>query len=412
MMFVVFVPFIFVLIVAEIENVIKQPGGPCVIDETMWEYYGNAEFTGWVPRKPKDTGVLVNTLSFEMPNSKRPFCYSFVPATTNPCLTPLTLVDMLTQTIPATSRVILTMDARFGSLAWLQTHRRIPTIAAMSSTAHKYIQLFTLDLKPGELRVFNDGNITISCWYDNKLMVCASNCIESRRVTSIPRRGYMPFPEGKILTDLTMNHLAQLPLDQLQLLSSFQGRPTSGTRSQLAARISHREGFVPVEEESDSDDDDEENYTAKLERQTVPVLTRKCQQLSISSRGNKADLIKRLVNYRQSASTEQRCRQSVKNFNGTLKLPASSDRPFVNKKYSDLFNLVDRYNRLLSSISFPTREKNMKYSFFVNLLAMCVVNSWVVFVEKNHGKAPTDSIRSINHFAVNLAKKLSESFDL
>jgi len=105
----------------------------------------------------------------------------------SPCYSPLAVLDTLVLR-PYSGPYTTTCDSYFGSVAWLSAHPLAPSFHALSSTTCPFYELLKYDLQPDTYRVFSNGSVHISIWFDVEIHVCATNAVAavSSAVSSSP----------------------------------------------------------------------------------------------------------------------------------------------------------------------------------------------------------------------------------
>jgi len=165
----------------------SQPAGVSCVDETILPYEGVSAFLITIPRKPHDTGLRIFVHTFRLTASGRPVLARVLPELCRPCYSPLAVLDTLVLR-PYSGPYTTTCDSYFGSVAWLSAHPLAPSFHALSSTTCPFYELLKYDLQPDTYRVFSNGSVHISIWFDVEIHVCATNAVAavSSAVSSSP----------------------------------------------------------------------------------------------------------------------------------------------------------------------------------------------------------------------------------
>lgn len=217
-------------------------GGSGAIDESMVPWGGESPYIMVIPRKPKSRGFRFFNLCFPLGTTGQPVIYHLLPDLRHPSLGGREVLDCMKSILPQGYSFSITADSYFGSPSWLNAQtEHFFTLALSSATDPSLFQLFSYKLGPNEFRTFSNGRYVITLWQDNCLVVSASNLFSP---TTQQREGRY---RGANLSDLrptlsleTVEHLAQLPLDQLKIIAKMCGKPFSGTCQEIAYRIGGR----------------------------------------------------------------------------------------------------------------------------------------------------------------------------
>ena len=152
-------------------------GGHSCIDETMLKYTGDCVDVVVIPRKPKDTGIRLYLWCFGLTTTNNPVVFHIIPDIVQPRLNGHQVVESMLQVIPHYYDATVTVDSFFVGLSWVQNQPRKIIASLSSNQEQEMMELFKKDLKHHEYRVFTDGNVTVTVFLDNKLMVTCTNAV-------------------------------------------------------------------------------------------------------------------------------------------------------------------------------------------------------------------------------------------
>lgn len=205
---------------------IVDVGGHGAIDEAMWEYKGQSPFVVTIKRKPKDTGIRCYLLCFPLTTSGLPVCFQALPDIRTPCFTGSELLEWATKVVPKKKLVSLTADSFFGSLPWLNSHKSFPYTLSLDPTDLPLVELFAYQLKHKEYRTYSNGELVISVWLDNKLMVTASSLVKPPITKSQERlhRGFDVSDATPSLSLEAVETLQELSGEDLKTLAKMCGK--------------------------------------------------------------------------------------------------------------------------------------------------------------------------------------------
>lgn len=161
---------------------------------------------------------------FFLGDTGRPVLYHMIPEMRIPPHTGSEILEAMLQAKPQTTFSI-TADSWFTSLGFLKTHPDVPLIFALSkSKVETEVLIFGQDLRLHEYRVFTKGNLHISIWLDEALLICASNNFREQG-----QRGRGPFigvdsdPVRPLLSESDVSKLEQLSSEGLSSLAGALG---------------------------------------------------------------------------------------------------------------------------------------------------------------------------------------------
>jgi len=159
------------------------------------------------------------------------------------------------------SKTEMSADSYFTSLGWIESHPDLPvTLAMAKGRIENLIPIFSKDLTVHEYRVFSKGDIMLSIWMDNNMVISATNMFTYEdSPEKAPHRNdirnskpYLSFDAVERLEDFhtddlkSLNHRIGLPMGKNMHLFFIQifviSVPTNlknigGNKTQLAFRI-------------------------------------------------------------------------------------------------------------------------------------------------------------------------------
>jgi hypothetical protein len=155
--------------------------------------------------------------------------YYLLPDLRTPCFTPAETIDAVINQMPSQSVVSITTDSFFASLNWLRAHPNHPVTFGVAAGDVPEISIFSHNMHHHEYRLFTDGEILLSFWLDNKLVITASNMFNCYAPTT--RRIYRGTDCSNLEPCLSLSaigHLSQLSGEDLKELARMCGI-TTGT---------------------------------------------------------------------------------------------------------------------------------------------------------------------------------------
>ena len=199
--------------------------GPSAVDETMLGFQGKCDYSVVIERKPDGVGARLYLWCFELTQAGRPVCYHIIPDLTIPHIGGASVLNMMIKEKPDNATgITLCADSFFTSLGWLKSHPDTNSVFAISKARHESLfDLCAYKLDFNEYRVFSNGNILVSIWFDNKMMICGSTAHKWLPNLEGTLRGYSPVQPEPIISMEGTNTLKQLSIADLQALSSNMG---------------------------------------------------------------------------------------------------------------------------------------------------------------------------------------------
>ena len=301
------------------------------------------------------------------------------------------------------------MDCYFGDLGWLAS-KSVPALCALNSSDSPLIALFSHGLKHHEYRVFYNGQVMISLWQDNKLVVCGANFGSPSAFDGIPRLGFDGSTPRPRITAADTNLLAKLSLDGLKVICQLHGLSRSGKRLDMARRIGGREGILEHKAPPPPDRRNAKKFRESLKEKSAEEMKVMCMQYGLKGSGTKDDLTRRLVSYSLRNNKEDVVEKEMRNLLLQTAVTRDDKKPTLNQAYCDGFNLVDRYNRLLSEIAFKSRQSTWQSAVLYFIVRICVVNAWVL--HSHHAKLTKGHVpkKNLKKFGQELSVSIVEHF--
>jgi hypothetical protein len=107
--------------------------------------------------------------------------------------------------------------------------------------------------------------------------------------------------------------------------------------------------------------------------------------------GNKADLIKRILNWEEKIGEPGKLFREL----GDFRRPKQNlpHRPPINQHYAETFNHVDKFNRLLGEMTYRPPCRDIFSRLVTGLISVAIVNSWALV--QDH-RARTDDEEKIS----------------
>jgi len=356
-------------------NVVSPAGVSCV-DETILPYEGVSAYLITIPRKPHDTGLRIFVQTIPLTASGRPVLARVLPELCRPCYSPLAVLDTLVLR-PYSGPYTTTCDSYLGSVAWLSAHPLAPSFHALSSTTCPFYELLKYDLQPDTYRVFSNGSVHISIWFDVEIHVCATNAVAavSSAVSSSPSPLLgTSFLQVQQLPTTLIPILMQASTDDLKALAGRAGVSTDGNKSELVHRIVGQ----PCSSSSAVSSSSTSSPSAGLETYKLSELKAELMRLGQRTSGNKRRLLERLKRVRASSGSVASSRQRVLGFIGASAPSSHSSPPIINGFYASSFNLVDEFNRLVALVEYRPRITSEVHRVVISLVEFAAVTTFVL----------------------------------
>jgi hypothetical protein len=346
--------------------------------------------------------------------------YHVLPDIRRPVFTATNVLDAMEAQLPDDLRTTIYCDAFFTCIPWFKNCRH-QFVASLSKT--RFNSIFYHHLKSHQYRVYQHGSLVVSVWVDNNVVVTLTNRYNVVDKNSVVVGGIDTSGLRPLLNAADTQSLCALSLEGLQALTAAVGKPTSGTKQQLACRIANRP--VPVADievkemevdDSDDEDDDadeiknEEQYRQarkkELEARTKDELVKHLSVLRAGTTGSKDKLIKRIIEMEVDRDPTAIGLARLDHFTGFVRTTKKSDQPIVQQDYMTNFNLVDRLNRTTSSIRLKTRFTDFDYRLFVGIVELCIVCAFHAANEVKFVPGADSHYRSCQKFARMISDEL------
>lgn len=272
-----------------------EVGGHGALDESMIAWRGDSRFLICIPRKPKSTGLRMYLLSFPLASTGQPAVFHLLPDLREPTYGGRELLDSIRNVLPPGFKISLTADSFFGTLTWLEARKEeFFTLAISKSSDPALVMLLSHNLGHHQYRTFTNGNVVLTLWMDEDLVVTASTRYKVNepeagrgegRYKGVNMSGLTPF-----LSLESIHHLSQLPHSELQSLARRSGVSSSGTNLEIAYRIGGRlpppqttQPGPSTQSANDDENDDEDSEVQKFANSmTQKQLKERCSELKLS----------------------------------------------------------------------------------------------------------------------------------
>jgi len=244
-----------------------QPGGHGVVDESMIPWTGKSEFSVFLPRKPKDTGLRAYLLCFSLDVTGQPVCFRYLPEMQRPCMSGREVLRHLIHAAPAHYITSYTADAFFGSVSFLEAYPNHSLTLSLNKATFPYSTLFSYELGFHEVRIFQKGSVIVTLWHDGKLVLTGSNMFRVVPVAPNQREGrivgYPMITKPPFLSAEKIHGLkALLSPSELKEMAKRMGLSTGGSAQDLAFRIG---GRIPPPPDAPQDLQDHQEEEGDLE---------------------------------------------------------------------------------------------------------------------------------------------------
>ena len=123
--------------------------------------------------------------------------------------------------------------------------------------------------------------------------------------------------------------------------------------------------------------------------------------------GVKDKLVARIAKRKLNTTSTERLKAEVTQYlSPTIK---TKEKPLLNEMYANSFNLVDRFNRLISFISYRPRFSSECMRLLIGVIEIAIVESWVIWNDLNLSKiGENDTEKGILSFACKLSSDLEQ----
>ena len=387
-------------------------GGHSCIDETILPYTGDSPYVVVIPRKPKDTGIRLYLWCFGLTSTNNPVVYHIIPDIVLPHFTGTQIVESMIQVIPSQYDATVTLDSFFVDLNFVQAQDH-KIIASLSSNHEQaMMELFQQDLKHHEYRVFSNDKVTVTLFLDNKMMVTCTNAVSFSDPEEGIRHGCNVSTTKPRLSIKGAQILQQLDLDDLKSLSKSCGVPSSGTKEQIAFRIA---GRIPPSHEPEIETNQETNENSldsrvtELQKLKLEELKSLCLNYGIKyGSPSKKKLALRVAKHELQGKSDEIMKREISTFLNPTGRVVGDDKPFVTSLYSQSFNYNDRFNKLLSFISYKPRKTSEDMVLLIGLVEVALVQTWCLYRSESIGNEDEQSLKD---FVKDLALSLLNDFN-
>jgi hypothetical protein len=179
----------------------------------------------FMDRKPGGEGLRIFLRCFKLSNSTRSICYNVLHDITIPHPGGPHIVEQIeAQRPPNATGITLCADSYFTSFGWMESNLDKPAVFSFSKTRLDSVaDLFSHDLNHHQYRVFKKGEVLLSIWADNKVMMCASTAHTNTPANQGHLRGHVIAPLVPLISQQGVAVLQQLSGDDLHALCSRMG---------------------------------------------------------------------------------------------------------------------------------------------------------------------------------------------
>jgi len=315
-----------------------QAGGQSAIDEAIWPWYGKSPLVIHMPDKPNPYGLRCFAHMFALTRSGLPVPTRIMPELCRPVYPPHLVLNTLG---------LRTYSSSFS----------ITLISARLIGCFAFSPLFSYELPFGTHRVFQHGRVCVSVFQDEGLHICASNAFTVSSLTpSQPRPLHafgISFADRRPLPPSLIPVLERATLDDLKALAHAVAVPTAGTKLDLVHRICE----LPLPSSSGVSSSAHSPTSASSSSSSVTTKGLKAELTKFGQRttGNKERLERRLELAQAAPLSRSRCQSVLQDFLGAYTPVPPDEEPLLNGIYHATFNLVDRFDHLVSNIHYTPR---------------------------------------------------------
>ena len=130
---------------------------------------------------------------------------------------------------------------------------------------------------------------------------------------------------------------------------------------------------------------------AERVEELMATCSKKCledslREKGLGSSGNKKKLASKLAMWEMKKNNVDQSKIDLEEFLSPTLATTNDSKPTVTQYYSDHFSLVDRFNKLVSQISFRPRCSPEHIRLFVSLVEIAIVETFVLFYDTNQTK--------------------------
>lgn len=117
-------------------------------------------------------------------------------------------------------------------------------------------------------------------------------------------------------------------------------------------------------------------------------------------------MAKKIAKWERLSSEASKREHELNEFLTPHRTLPSGIKPTLNQHYYETFNVVDRFNRLTSSIAFATRITDEKFRIFIGLIETTIVQVWALTQDWKTGTSVESDNESLYSFSLKLANDL------
>lgn len=122
--------------------------------------------------------------------------------------------------------------------------------------------------------------------------------------------------------------------------------------------------------------------------------------------GSKEQLAVRLANYDFKPTNETKARRKLQAFLEPVKRTDPEEKPTIIQHYANTFNGVDRFNKLLSHISFLPTCKTENICVLYSIFQIALVQAWALDTAWDCDNNNVDEYEYVIEFGKQLSKAL------
>ena len=397
------------------------------LDESMVPFTGEEVFVVFIERKPNPWGGVVYILATRSTVTGRPIPLILIPnffKTTADSLSPAMVIDQACRAIMELQQrhvlpvpVVLTCDAAFGDPDLIRQFSS-SILFVMNTRQRPEKAVITSNLALHEARMVLQDDILITAWVDGAIMCNYSSCFA---LTSPPP----PLATRPFLSRQAVTALMAMPIADLQLLftrgrppismpqegdqekrielvtllaggvykdddSSGSGARTSAATTLTPVRGGRRSRKVTTEPSTgmrsvagETEAQRQERRSRELDQLKLDALKRILrEELHARISGNKPDLIKRIIKY-EGPGFEALRKRMLAFLENKIK---STRAPMAVALYKLTFNFIDRIDLFLFFILFPWRIEDFAEIFFIYIIRLIIISTYVAHTEKETAK--------------------------
>ena len=116
---------------------------------------------------------------------------------------------------------------------------------------------------------------------------------------------------------------------------------------------------------------------------------------------SKNKLAIRLAKHELNGKDEEIMEREISTFLNDVGKINGDTKPFVTNLYATSFNYNDRFNKLLSLISYKPRKTSEEITLFIGLIEMAIVQTWCLYksetIDDNDGESLKDFTKQLAH---------------